>query len=174
MISVEIHGCPLVLEAGWLAVGLRCAWICTREHSTVVQNGLWRFPGPLGAPWSPRLTSQRSKGWPYRDISSLPTIPGSASSGNNSMNISLVAGAKKYALLMSCTINRLGYFLLCLLAHREIKYLMNSRGGVAANSSERLSVLISFATILDLYLGCNPSPLFMSTHLSLIGGRPVA
>ena len=33
----------------------------TRKHRTVVQNRFSSFFGPLGALWSPRLTSQRSK-----------------------------------------------------------------------------------------------------------------
>ena len=38
------------------------------------------------------------------------------------------------------------------LAHLEMKHLMNYKGGVAAKSSERLSILISFPTIVDMYL----------------------
>ena len=33
----------------------------TRKHRTVVQNMFLSFFGALGAPWPPRLTSQRSK-----------------------------------------------------------------------------------------------------------------
>ena len=50
---------------------------------------------------------------------------------------------------------------------------MYSIGGVAAKSSGRTSFLISFATILERYFGSLSSPLFMSTHLSLMGGFPV-
>ena len=88
--------------------------------------------------------------------------------------MSLVARAKKCALLKSWIVNLLGLARRCRLAHLDMRYLMNSSGGVATNNSGLSSIFISLATILDLYFGCNSSPLLMSTHLSLMGARPVA
>ena len=88
--------------------------------------------------------------------------------------MSVVAGAKNYALLMSWIINLLGPDRFCRLAHLDMRCLMNSSEGVAANSLGRFSTLIYVVTILDRYFGCSVSPIFMSTDLSLMGSRNVA
>merc|ERR1712055_1106581 len=49
-----------------------------------------------------------------------------------------------------------------------------SNGGVAANRSSLLFVLISLATNLDRYSGLPSSPLFTSTHLVPMGAAPVS
>ena len=59
----------------------------------------------------------------------------------------------KKALLMSWIMSLLGLDFRGRLAHLETRYLMNSKGEVAANNSGQLSILISFAKILDLYCG---------------------
>ena len=53
--------------------------------------------------------------------------------------------------------------------------LSDSSGGVGAKYVVLLlSVAFSWrATSLDRYFGFNSSPLFTSTHLTVIGGRPV-
>ena len=57
--------------------------------------------------------------------------------------MSLVAGAKKYALLMCWIINLLGLDRLCLLAHLDMRYLTNSQG---RGCREQLG------PVVDLYL----------------------
>ena len=68
--------------------------------------------------------------------------------------------------------------------HHEILYskedyfdewpnLIDSKGGVGAKRSSRLSNLISLATSLDLYCSNSSSPLLISIHLSPNGPLPV-
>ena len=51
---------------------------------------------------------------PYNMCPSLPTIAGSASSRGNSINMSRVAGAMRWALLMSWVVSLLGLARLCI------------------------------------------------------------
>ncbi len=82
------------------------------------------------------------------------------------MCVFLVAPSKKYAFFTSCTISRVGPFPRWLLATLEIRCLMCSMTGVAANRSG--------ATIPLRWLGLPSSPLLASTHRSFIGGLPVS
>ena len=107
---------------------------------------------------------------PYIDFTSYPhrcSSPGSVlSSSHNFTSVSLAARACMYARLMSWNINTLGFFPVTV-ADSSIREA--SSGGVAANKTWALPVLICFATSLGLTFMSCLSPFFVVDPLHVDG-----